>query len=720
MDRISADEVLRKYREKIKKQIGEFQGGGEELKSQDYIKFRQEMGVSLTGYEKWAFSLGSFIKLKIAKKDEEEIQKYIKIAHLEIEPWQAVGLAVFSFMGLFLLGLGLSIGVVLINGSFSSFPFLFFLLVLVSSIFVFYFLRDYPKRIANSWRLKASSQMVPAILYTVVYMRHTPNLEKAIAFAAQNLSNPLSLDFRKIFYDVEIGAFSRIQDSLNNYLDGWKDYSTEFVEAFHLIESSLFEADNGRRIVILEKALSVVLDGVYDKMMRFTHDVKSPLTNVYMLGVVLPTLGLALLPLASALLGGILQTIHVLLIFNVIVPFLVFYLTDQILFLRPGGHGEGGAIEKNPYYGEYLNKRGYFKGFLIAFPFLVLGLLPFLFGYTGFAGLIGMERDFTYSQIGLGFFGDSKVFGFEETLTGIKGPFGVGALILSFFVPFGVMFFFAVAFRERTFNLIKEREKTKELEDEFNNSLFALGNRIGNGTPPELVFGVVANSLKGLRTEEFFRRVDYNIKRLGMDVKRAIFEEKSGALRFYPSDLIATSMGVLVEAVKKGLNIAAVSLMSISSYIKNIKRINLRLRDILAEVSSDMKSNMTFLAPLLSGIVVGLSAMITYILGKLNFEGIGEIGASGVGGLATFVEIFNINSMVSPYFLQISIGIYLIEIIFILTGALVVIDSGQDQLLKTHRIGENLRKGIVLYLIIGLLSVICLFFLASTVLSGIF
>ena len=59
----------------------------------------------------------------------------------------------------------------------------------------------------------------------------------------------------------------------------------EFVEAIHLVSSSLFESSEGRRVEILERALTVILDGVYDKMLKYTHEVKSPLTNVYMLGL---------------------------------------------------------------------------------------------------------------------------------------------------------------------------------------------------------------------------------------------------------------------------------------------------------------------------------------------------------------------------------------------------------------------------------------------------
>ena len=160
--------------------------------------------------------------------------------------------------------------------------------------------------------------MVPCILYIVIYMKHTSNLERAIGFASQHLRPPLSLDLKKIFWDVEIGKFSTIKESLDHYLQFWENDALEFVEAFHLIESSLYEPSNSRRILTLEKALQVILDGVYDRMLNYTHSIKAPLTNLYMLGIVLPTLGLALLPLASALLGGLIKSIHVFVFFNLI------------------------------------------------------------------------------------------------------------------------------------------------------------------------------------------------------------------------------------------------------------------------------------------------------------------------------------------------------------------------------------------------------------------
>ena len=715
--RLSADDVMQKYSGKLDRQVKTARTKNINY-SREYVKFKEEMAPDLTRYEKWCKKLGGKVKLNVSEKDKNKIQRHLEIAHLDLEPWQPLTLSIVSFLGAFLLGLLISIAVVLIKGSLAAFPLLFFFLFTIFSLFLFYYFNGYPERLANKWRLKASSQMVPAILYIVVYMRHTPNLEKAISFAADNLQYPLSLDFKKIFYNVEVGKFPTIKESLDNYLETWRDYSTEFIESFHLIENSLFEPDNTRRISILEKSLQVVLDGVYDGMLRFTHNVRSPLTNVYMLGVVLPTLGLALLPLASAMLQGMLNWIHVFILFNMIIPFLVFYLTDKVLMMRPGGYGESVLLERNPLYAEYKSNKHYVVPFLICLPLFIIGFLPLIFQFTPIPGLFGLQTDYTFSQLGLSFFGESKIFDFKELGEGVAGPFGIGALILSLFIPLGLALFFSMSYKNKTSALVKEREKTRLLEKEFNNSLFQLGNRIGNGMPPELVFAKVAESSRGLKTEDFFKRVNYNIRQMGMSVQRAIFDKRRGAIIYYPSDLIATSMRVLVESSKKGLKIAAVSLMSISEYVKNIQKITHRLRDMLAEVISDMKGNMTFLAPLLSGVVVGLAAMITTILNNLGLASLS--GAEFMGGISvsTLLEMFDVAKTIPPYYLQIAIGIYLIQIIFILTKTLVIIDSGEDKLEKTSKTGKNLKKGMLLYFVAALLTTMILFILSTVVVGG--
>ena len=724
---MEVDDVLKKYSKKIETEMGSYNyeqsnsytnpdSQEPNALSKDYLQFKEDMMPDHSRYEKLAKRLGGIIKLSAPSKDKVKIEKELRIAHLDLSSSEVISLAFMAFFLIFLFGIIICTVIFFIT---NQLPTLFFLMLLVTSLFAYYYFSTMPVRLATKWRLKASSQMVPAILYTVIYMKHTSNIERAIDFVSKHVEPPLALDFKKILWDVETGKFSSVKDSLENYLEFWRETNMEFVESFHLIESSLYEPNETRRIMILERSLKIILDGVYEKMLKYTHQIKSPLTNLYMLGIVLPTLGLALLPLGSTLLGGMIKAEHVFVLFNIIIPFFVFYMTLQVMLKRPGGYGETTLLERNPNYSQYVSNRPYYIAGLICFPFFFLGLLPLIFGYTPIPNWIGIPSD--YSVPFFSAFGNGKFFGFINDANGnLTGPFGIGSILLSLFIPFSIAMFFSIAYSMKTKELIKSRDQTKELEDEFNSSLFTLGNRIGDGVPAEIAFSKVAESTRGQKTEEFFKIVNNNIQAMGMGLEEAIFNIRRGALVYFPSMLIATSMRILIESAKKGLNVAAQSLMSISEYVRNIQKINERLRDLLADVTSDMSSNMTFLAPLLAGIVIGLAAMITGILGQLKTL-IGPLTAgagSGIGDISGLVGLFEITKMISPYYLQIFIGTYIIEIIFILTSTLVTVDSGEDKLKTTYDIGRNLKSGALLYLAVALISILALAGLAAVALSG--
>lgn len=706
---VRTEEILKKYRAKIESQIE-----STPKVSQDYLQFKQDKLHESNRYERLANSLGSFIHLNLSEKDKKRVEKDLREAHISVTPSQATAFALFSMISVFILTLLIATSYFLIT---SSFPIMITLLGFLASIFIFYYTYTLPRRLANEWKLKASAQMIPSILYVVVYMKHTSNLERAIEFASQHLEGPLAIDFKKIFYDVEIGKYSTIKQSLDNYLENWRNYAPEFIESFHLIESSLYEPSENRRQEILEKALQVILDGVYEKMLKYTREIRSPLTNVYMLGIILPTLAIAMLPLASTLLGGLLKWYHVLIIFNILIPLLVSYLASEVLLKRPGGYGESSILELNPNYHKFISKKPWITASLIAIPLFILGLLPFILQINFITSNLGLQNDYTYGQLGLPFLEESKIFDFKLSEDTKTGPFGLIGILFSLLIPFSIALFFVIVYSQKTKSLIEDREKTKKLEEEFTNSLFQLGNRLGDNVPAEIAFAKVAESTQGQMTHSFFALVNQNIQELGMPLEKAVFDKKRGAIIYYPSALIATSMRILIESVKKGLQVAARSLMSISEYVKNIDKINQRLRDLLAEVVSDMKSNMTFLAPLLSGIVVGLAVMIATILNKL--QGFKEaLPTEGTfSGLLDIGNVFDITKMIPPYFIQVIIGVYIIEIIFILTSALVTIDSGKDTLKERYDLSKNLKAGILLYLLTSLVSLLALAILASVVLS---
>lgn len=722
----TTEEVMKKYGAKLENSVKSFDAATQDVNPDEYSKsytdFKKSFAMNYTGYEKLCKSIGNIVKINVSKKDSDKLQRAIDISHLNITPNEAAGASISLFLITFLLGFVaiLSYWLLATDGMVENFPMLLLFLVLMASVVVYFYTFGYPQNLAVKWRLKASSQMVPAILYVVIYMKHTSNFEKAVAFAAEHLDEPLALDFKKIFWDVQIGKYSSVKQSVDHYLETWRDYSLEFIEAFHLIESSLYEPSESRRVAFLEKSLQVILDGVYEKMLKYTHNVKSPLTNLYMLGIVLPTLSLAILPLATTMIGGAIKWYHLFLIFNLLVPFFVIFMTNKVVLERPGGYGESSLLQKNPLYHLYATNIPYVKAFLICFPLIILGFLPILWTYTPLHIWLNLPLDPTWGSIGFEFLGKNVgMFGIKEMDGVLYGPNGILSLVLSLFVPLSIALIFIMGNSMRTKQLLVEREKYKEVEAEFTSSLFQLGNRLGDGMPPEIAFSKVLESVRGTSTEGFFRLVNQNIQQLGMSVENALFNPKRGAIVFYPSHLIETSMRILVESSKKGLQVAARSLMSISDYVKNIKKIDERLTDLLADIISDMKSNMTFLAPLLSGIIVGLAGMITSILGALSStldtQQVGSVSGMGFGSI---LNIFDVNTMIPPYWIQLSVGLYLIEIIFILSSTLVVIKSGKDELQETAEIGRNLGRGVVLYLIIAAGAVLGLAMLGAVVLKG--
>ena len=240
----TTDEILKKYSKKIESQIGSSNQDYTDY-SKDYMQFKEEMLPYISRYKNWADSLGNFIKIRLSQKESSKIQRSLDIAHLDVTPSQSAALALIAMFLTLFLTLILTLTISLLG---NSFPLMLTFLGFVLCGFVYFYVYSMPSRLANIWRLKASSQMIPAVLYIVIYMKHTSNLERAVQFASQHLDTPLALDFKKVLYNVETSKYQTVKQSLDSYLETWRDYSPEFIESFHLIESSLYEPSDAHTI----------------------------------------------------------------------------------------------------------------------------------------------------------------------------------------------------------------------------------------------------------------------------------------------------------------------------------------------------------------------------------------------------------------------------------------------------------------------------------------
>src|SRR3989344_2207213 len=718
-------DLLEKYKSRVAQEFGSTAPANQKVTTKEYTEFKEELYPGhYSLYEKACNFADNLFKLSVDSQKAEAIQKNLDICHLNVRPSGVIALS-------FLLPLAtIVIGSLITFGIFGMFFFLVFFLI--TGLLMIPALQKVPDFLANTWRMKASNQMVQSVFYLVTYMRHTSNLERAIEFAADHLEPPLSLDFRKILWDVETEHYSTIRESADAYLLVWKEWDKEFVESFHLIEASLFESSEERRLALLDKSLDVILTGTYETMLHYAHSLKSPITMLHMLGIILPILGLVILPLVVSFLGGegsnpFVSAIYISVLYNVTLPISVFYLGKLILSKRPAGYG---AVD----IGE---KEGFKKYRNVALPLsknFTLWVNPLYFCIMLFAVamLIGFSPlimhslgvpDFAFDQNG-----NLKMLEYvcppdlgpgcvpEERI----GPYGIGASILSLVVVLGLGISAGLFFTLRSKNVIKIRQKTKELEEEFSSALFQLGNRLGDGLPAEIAFAKVAETMRGTVSGDFFAVAEKNITSLGMGLEQSLFDPRVGAVVKFPSNVIEASMKVLIESIRKGPRIAAQALLSMSRYIKEIHRVEERLQDLMADVISSMKAQTKFLTPAIAGIVIGITSMISTILTKLSAQ-LGAFTASqdaGAGGFSDLLTIFGIG--IPTFHFQIIVGIYVVQIGYILTVLSNGIENGADKLGERYSLGKNLINSTALYCFIAALVMLLFNFFAGTILQRTF
>ncbi|OGY44148.1 MAG: hypothetical protein A2729_02495, partial [Candidatus Buchananbacteria bacterium RIFCSPHIGHO2_01_FULL_39_14] len=703
MNQPEYEQLLQKYKDRVQQEFGHKPSSETKVTSREYEDFKSELYPNhYTFYEQACNKAESILKMKVDGKTAENLQKSLDICHLNCTPSGVISLSIA--LPLIVIVFGSLI-------SFAIFDMVFFVVFfLIAGMLMIPALQNTPNLMANTWRMKTSNQMVQSIFYLVTYMRHTPNLERAIEFAADHLEQPLSLDFRKILWDVETQKYSTIRDSANAYLNQWKEWDREFVESFHLVESSLFEPSEERRLTLLDKALDVILNGTYENMLHYAHELKSPMTMLHMLGVILPILGLVILPLVVSFMAGgtnpFVTAIYIAVLYNISLPIGVYYLGRTILSKRPAGYGSSDPSEKpgakqlrniniSLSSTNIISINPIFISIFILAIGLLIGLTPLILHSLGAQDISFNEQE----TLKLLDYVCPPEKGLECKEEDKIGPFGIGASLLSVVIIATLGISLGLYYSLRSKNVLAIRERTRNLEDEFASALFQLGNRLGDGLPAEIAFAKVAETMRDTTSGEFFNIAEKNITKLGMGLERALFDPKVGAVSLYPSKVIESSMKVLIESAKRGPRIAAQALLSMSRYIKEIHSVEERLKDLMADIISSMKAQTSFLTPAIAGIVIGITSMISTILTKLSAQ-LGAItsqnaAGGGAGGMSDMLNIFGIG--IPTYHFQIVVGIYIVQITYILTILSNGIENGADKLGERYALGTNLINSTLLY-----------------------
>ena len=678
-------DIIDKYKRKI---AGELSGEADFSRSysKEYLDFRRDqLPQSHTFYETACRVADKILPVTPAQKDLLEVSKHLKLAHLEINPN-----SVFSFAYLTTI----IVAVLTIIASVLFVNYLILFVGLITSVALLFYLPKLPKRILVVWRSQASDELVLAVLYLTIYMQYTPNLERAVAFVAKHISPPLSIDFMKLLWDVETKTYTSITEAMNDYALTWKDWDPQFVDSLRLIESSLYEGSPRRKKEILDQALQVILEGTQDRLLNYAHMLKSPLESLHMLGVVLPVMGLVILPMAAAFMGASIKWYYILLLYNVLLPIIVYFIGTEVLATRPAG-----AKTTDVY--QYLRQR-YGEPSVVIFD-KKIPIPAEAFGLITFLAIASPALYYFYTLAVFSANLSDELFSQIAVYAGIDliGAIGLG---------FGIYYYLSVS------QMAKAKKRISEIETTFMDSAFQLGERLEEHIPVEIAFEKIAESEKS-EVANFYKKVVNNIRNLGTNLRDAIFNPRYGAINDYPSTIITSTMQVVVEGSKRSPEIAGNSLITISQYLRAVHRVSERMQDLLAETTSSMQMQVKIFVPVISGIVVGLAVLTISILRSLGQQLGGlEAGTAGDAAIGTgLVDIFQIQDMMSPFAFQLIVGIYVLQIGFILSVLLSGITYGKDTIEENLEKGINLILGTIIYVIVASVTIFLFNQLASPI-----
>lgn len=628
------------------------------LISREYRLYQEEERVASlprTLYEKAARSAGKLLNVQPDEKTRMKLQDAIEFSHLRITPGN-----VLAFTLLFFLFTLLPIVVLTLI---KLIPFGIGILAILLIMFFAYYLYTFPLHLKKRYEVAAGGEIVTMILYMVMYMRESANLEGAVRFASENVTGELGYELKKLLWDVEVGNYLSMEEALKDYTNKWKE-NRPFVEAVELMVTSMKQGAD-RRLSLLDEAVSIVLQGNREQARHFNQQLKMPVMVVHALGVVLPVMGLVLFPIVAIFLQVDVMALFI--GYDVILPIILFFVITHILEIRPPTFSRI-DISDSP----DVPKEGRFrvgKKEIIAWPVALLaGFLVLAFGV--FLFLLETRA--------------------AATVEGI-----LPAMLITFGIALGLGLYYILLSKQR----LRVREETRRVEQEFAEALFQLGNQVSGGVPIELSMQHAMDRIKNLRIRDLFQKALNNMHSMGMTFRQAFFDEQYGAIRYYPSKLIKSIMRTVVESTRKGVATAGVAMLSVSRYLKNLHETQEEVSESLSDTLNALRFQAYILSPLISGVIVTLAIIIIRILEQLG-ENIKSIPS---GGPLPFIGNFGQIS-VSPLQFILIVGIYLIETSLLLAMFINAIENGEDKIGFRHAAGNALVIGFVVFAIITFIT----------------
>lgn len=623
---------------------------------------------------------------------------------------------------------------------------------LLAGIFgAYYYVQRYPLNAAHDEQIKALTYVPEIVGYMTMSMKLVPNLEKAVEFAAQHGRGKIAEDFKKMIWDVQLGVYNSLSEALDALAYRWGKFSDEFKRSLMMVRASVLEDSESKRYSLLDKTMSELLESVKNKMETYARELNQPATFLFYLGVLLPLILIIILPIGSAFSGQPLARADVLIfIYNILIPVGAWFFARSVITKRPPTYESPVIPDSHPELPpKWKMKAG--NG-LLDVRFVILIVLVAGLGASFYLSTYGIyldeetpiiPHDKSMGEVIQNAFlvDDPNYFEpggtFEQRLIA-EGESDVGQRrtimliekqkfladpendVTSYNFIFGTLITLAGAIALALYyrNIYKRQlqQNVGKMETEFRDSLYILASRMGENKPVEEALEHTRRFLPNtLIAERIYGKTVDNIHILGLPLESALFDRNYGALKNLSSNIIVSSMKLLVDSVQLGVNVGARTLISLSLQLTNAEKVSRLLITLVQDITSTMQTTAIFIAPVILGVTTSLQKVVIQTLLNIaqdtttqspSFSGINNPGLAV--NFQTLLEPTKrvVDSLVSPGMFIWIVAIYVVEIVFIMTYFNTKIQEDNETAFRI-----NFAKALPVAIIVFIISV----FLSNTI-----
>ncbi|MEM7820779.1 MAG: hypothetical protein QW751_01080 [Candidatus Aenigmatarchaeota archaeon] len=589
----------------------------------------------------------------LAAPASKELQRAVRLLKWDLKPEYIVGAAKFAMIVIAVVLSTLTVLAFIFNTN----P-LMFAVTIPLSILIFYVISEWPKNLARDKAVAALGWAPQVVAAIAIPLKQNPNLEAALAFAAEYGEGELIEDFRKLVWAGWTGKVSNLHKGILLIAKKWGHFSQGFSRGLHMIAASFHEIDLRRKAAALDGAVSVVLEDVVSRMREYAQGLHIPTLLLFSLGTILPLMVVSLFPLVAFFGMDVPPAaIAAFLALSVIASYVY---SNNILRTRPPTFSQPVVRSDVPEGYMIFGKRTVQVAPLAACAALLISA-PGIFYLLSEVGIVPVGP--------LGFVA------------------GIGTIIVLWGIAIGTAIYFWGTVRHK----VAARQRIKAAEEQFVDSLYHIRNRLSDGRPVEDAIEFAGRMSGGPEAAAILSDISGRMRRLSLPLETAIEQAD------VQSNLIMSILRLLTVSLKKGVAAAAQTATLAFNYINKIRKVERGLIMMLNKNLSMMRATAMFFAPVVCAMIVVMFQLITATVANTQHR-FTETGYSGfaAGMLGT--------PSVSPEVLQLIVGLYALGLTAVLVRFVSRIALGPDRIGLRMDLAKALPATMIMFTITLLIA----------------